>query len=296
MISIIVSSYKQDYFRNFTKNIAETIGNIAYEIIQISNPGKMGICEAYNLGAQKSKFKYLLFVHEDVCFKTRNWGTLLLNHFGSISNIGVLGLAGSQYKPKILSGWYISDTNYLRLNYYQAKSNQDFQPLKHYYNPNDKSFEPVVTLDGFFMAVKKKVWRLFPFDESLKGFHGYDLEFTLAVNDKLTNVVVFDIDVVHFSPGYVNKEWLENHLAIHRKQNKKLPVWVVDIPVVRKRNIERTTLLAFLGVMENVQLGVWDKLKSFIVELLRTKGEGVTPNAILYFFKSIFISFKTLLK
>ena len=50
MISIVISSYQPHFFAALEKNIVETIG-VTYEIVQIYNPGTMGICEAYNKGA-----------------------------------------------------------------------------------------------------------------------------------------------------------------------------------------------------------------------------------------------------
>ena len=62
MLSIIVSSYKEDDFNQFSKNVKETIGDdFQYEIIQQWNPGIIGICEAYNKGAEKSKYENFTF-------------------------------------------------------------------------------------------------------------------------------------------------------------------------------------------------------------------------------------------
>ena len=72
MLSIIISSYQPEFYLALEKNIAESIG-IPYEIMKIDNPGIMGICEAYNRGAEKAQYDFLLFLHEDVLFETQDW-------------------------------------------------------------------------------------------------------------------------------------------------------------------------------------------------------------------------------
>ena len=71
MLSIIISSYQPHYYTALEKNIAATCG-VEYELIKIDNPGLMGLCQAYNKGAEKAKYEYLLFLHEDVNVLTVN--------------------------------------------------------------------------------------------------------------------------------------------------------------------------------------------------------------------------------
>ena len=121
MLSIRISSYQPQFYSALEKNIAETIG-IPYEIIKIDNPNLMGICEAYNKGASLSKYDYLLFVHEDVIFHTKEWGQKLINHL-KLENVGVIGVAGSNYVPIAPIGWYLPDNSYNFLNYIQNDKN-----------------------------------------------------------------------------------------------------------------------------------------------------------------------------
>ena len=121
MISIIISSYRADKFSVLEQNIKETIG-VEYEIIKIHNPGKMGICEAYNRGAAQAKFPYLCFLHEDVEFRTNKWGENLLTHFDADANAGVIGIAGSIFKCKMVSSWWqpeVAGVEPKRFNYVQ---------------------------------------------------------------------------------------------------------------------------------------------------------------------------------
>lgn len=213
MLSIIISSYQPQFYSALEKNIAETIG-IPYEIIKIDNPNLMGICEAYNKGASLSKYDYLLFVHEDVIFHTKEWGQKLINHL-KLENVGVVGVAGSNYVPQAPIGWHLPDDKYNFLYLIQNDKNSN-QPK---FINNIKSVQEVYALDGVFMAVKKNIYSKFYFDEILKGFHGYDLDFSLCVAQQYKNLVINDILIEHFSKGNPDLEWFKAVIYVREKIN-----------------------------------------------------------------------------
>ncbi len=208
MLSIIISSYQDKFYSALEQNIAETIG-IPHEIIKIDNPNLMGICEAYNKGALLSKYDYLLFIHEDVIFHTKEWGQKLINHLET-ENIGVIGVAGSNYVPKAPIGWHLPDNRFNFLNLIQnnkAKTNPQL------FN-NIDSPQKVFALDGVFIGVKKDIYLKFGFDENLKGFHGYDLDLSLRIAQKYQNVVINDILIEHFSIGNPDLEWFNANIYV----------------------------------------------------------------------------------
>jgi len=205
MLSIIISSYQEKFYSALEINIAETIG-MPYEIIKIDNPNLIGICEAYNKGASKAQYDYFLFIHEDIIFQNQNWGELLINHLKR-EETGVIGLAGSNYVPRAPSSWSISDSRYKFCNV-NSKEVIGFKPI-----PYDKVF----ALDGVFLAIKKSVYIKFLFDENIKGFHGYDTDFSLRVASQYCNYVIWDIFIKHFSKGNPDKLWLESNMKIRKK-------------------------------------------------------------------------------
>src|SRR5689334_15986246 len=100
MISIIVCSRSLQLFNKLSINVETTIG-VPYEIIKIDNSNKSySLCKAYNIGAKQSKYSYLCFVHEDVLFRTINWGMRLIEHL-SQTNAGLIGVAGAVYRSKM---------------------------------------------------------------------------------------------------------------------------------------------------------------------------------------------------
>ncbi|MCY1659838.1 glycosyltransferase [Chryseobacterium sp. SL1] len=213
MLSIIISSYQKHYFDQLTENIRETIGeDFRYEIIQIWNPNVMSITEAYNSGAEKARYENLLFLHEDLIFYAQNWGYKLLEHLQK-KNSGTVGVAGSSYVPSAPSSWTVAE-KYNSVYILQGnKENTEFFHI----NSTEKIRTEVFAVDGVFMAIKKDNYDKFRFDENLKGFHGYDLDFSLRVARKLQNYVINDILLKHFSGGNPDKKWLDANINIRKK-------------------------------------------------------------------------------
>ena len=78
-----------------------------------------------------------------------------------------------------------------------------------------------------FLCTRKEVFDEFQFDEErLKGFHGYDVDYSLQVFTKYKVKVVFDILMTHYSSGNVNKAWVESAIVIAKKWKHRLPVSV----------------------------------------------------------------------
>lgn len=218
MLSIIVSSYQPEYFLQFSNNIEETIGvNFAYEIIQIWNPNLMGICEAYNKGAEKAQYENLLFVHEDVLFETQNWGAILIN-FLEDERMGCIGLAGANYIPNTPAPWWIID-NYKNshLAHFNKKTNKRYD----YTFSSDNGLLPSKILDGVFLACRKNIWKRVKFNEELKGFHGYDINFSLAVSEIKQNHILNKINIVHFSAGSLTSEWMTQLIKAYNLSSYK---------------------------------------------------------------------------
>ena len=213
MLSLIVSSYQQHYFEQFSENVKATIGkNFDYEIIQIWNPGLMGICEAYNKGAEKAQYENLLFVHEDVLFETKDWGRILIDYL-SDNQIGCVGLAGSSVKTKFpIAWWDIRDKAFLNLNQYTK-----VRGVESYTFENDQE---VKILDGVFIAVKKIIWQNNKFNINNNSFHGYDVEFSLKISENYKNIVLNKILISHFSEGKLSKEWFIEICRIYMDNNK----------------------------------------------------------------------------
>jgi hypothetical protein len=247
MISIIISSASNAHLKQVSKNIDATIG-IPYEIIATDNSqGQQGICEVYNKAMFKAQYDILCFMHEDVLIKTNNWGPTLLALFEQDPKLGLVGIAGSSYKPITPSGVGGLGVATHYCNIIQSFKYKKGRSKHVYSNPGKQNYAEVVCVDGVFMTTTKKVAEEFMFDEiTLKKFHGYDIDFSLSVSQKYKVAVTFDILLDHFSEGQYNNDWMEENLKLHEKWNSHLPIGVGSLTAQQVVYIEKCTFKSFI--------------------------------------------------
>jgi GT2 family glycosyltransferase len=222
LITVITCNYNKSRIEPLKKNIGLKIGIEEYEVIFIDNSlNSKSIFEAYNEGAKQAKFDNLLFIHDDIEIHTNNFGRVLLEM--NLPNLGVLGIAGSNYKSKIPSPWWVS-------NFHQLPDGILFQyNIQHfkYCAPElvstgfsfEQAIQEVLFIDGVFMFTKKDNWLKYPFDDiNFNSFHFYDLDFSLGMRQLgKTNYVTNSILVEHFSSGSLNRDWIKSSSIFSNK-------------------------------------------------------------------------------
>ncbi len=239
MISCIICSNNATYAANIAANIAATIG-VEFELIIDADAGTTGICQAYNAAAHRAKYPYLCFLHDDINFLTHYWGERAIAHFAATENTGVIGIAGSIFKPAMISGWWQPDVNGIepkRVNLVQHFKYSTREKEHHYHNPLFEERSLVATLDGAFLFTTKKVWQAIRFDEErLRGFHAYDLDFSLHSSIAHNNFVVYNIFLEHYSEGSNDLQWFTSNLSIHTKWKNVLPL--IKSPDIRPEDLD----------------------------------------------------------
>ncbi len=230
------------------ENINATIG-IPFEVIVIENEvGAFGISEAYNQGAAKATFDIYCFMHEDIAFETLNWGEKVLIHL-SEKSVGLIGVAGGDTKNLTPTSWSASifESEISIIQHYKNNGRPPERILKTGYPENKNLIKPVACLDGVWMCTRRDVFEQHKFDsETFKGFHGYDIDFSLQVFKSYKVCVVFDILVNHYSDGSFNKIWMKNMMLLSKKWKGFLPVSVR--PLTKKEFITQhwTSMSAFI--------------------------------------------------
>lgn len=242
MFSIIICTRNLEKVELLKKNISETIG-VESEFVVIDNTAnKYSISQAYNIGIKKAKYDKLCFFHDDIKIKTLNWGTKVLKYFKN-PQVGLLGVAGTNILSKCPQGWWLNTFNNLTFNYIQYIKSDIQEFLKSmkmsqiksidgnyvhcYQNLQKKSQSEVLVIDGFFMIQDKRKTGTIYFDENIiNSFHGYDIDFSLTLLNKSKKkiMVVYDIDVVHYSEGNIDKKWIETLVAVFDKWQGSLPL------------------------------------------------------------------------
>lgn len=247
MISIVIASVNENHLADIKTNIAATIG-VPYEIIDFENhEGKVGLCELYNRGAELAKFPIICYMHEDIKISTHEWGKTVVSAFDKNENLGIIGIAGGVYKAISPSGWHSVSEITERSHIIQQFKFSDQEDLHHNINPYQEEAALVACVDGVWFCTLKEIVKAHPFDDKLfKGFHGYDIDFSLQVGQKYEIIVRYDILITHFSEGNFNLTWLEEILKLHQKWNRLLPISKVNLDKKTQLLIEKRTFKRFI--------------------------------------------------
>lgn len=262
MISIIICSVSVDLRNEVKRHISETIG-VEHEFVIIENEvERFSIAKAYNVAAERSKFPYLCFCHEDLFFHTNNWGRLLVNNFID-SNARLIGVLGSTIKPKYPSSVYIQDSGCNRWNQLQV---YPAGKLHCYDNPYNEKYSEVVTLDGLFIASTRKAWLETKFSEDyLKEFHGYDIDFSIKNFLKGKVIVTYDILIEHFSMGSFNKSWIKTQIMLNSMWLDKLPLQAKTVTEKDRRIATAASLKEFIIVLVENKYRIGVQLKYLFI-------------------------------
>ena len=246
MISVIICSRTSLALSAIEENIAATIG-IPYKLIAIDNSkGQYGICEAYNIGAAKSKYDLLCFMHEDIRFHTIGWGRIVAETLAD-PTIGVLGVTGGQWQVAAPAAWWGCGLELCRehiVNVYEdGRTELDFR------NPEGAMLADAAVVDGLWMCSRKEVWEKCPFDaQTFTQFHFYDIDYCTEIfRQDLRVCITFQILLEHHSRGSVNDSWLHNALKYQQKRLGQLPFGVATLSQAQQDQMELRALHEFAG-------------------------------------------------
>jgi hypothetical protein len=257
MISIIISSINEKLLSDVCSNIAETIG-VPFEIISVENrSGNKSICEVYNEGIEKANFSILCFMHEDVEIHTHSWGSLIVDCFYNNPDVGLIGVVGSTYKTLTPSGWHNEGilTHYGNLIQHYKFSDQE--DIHYFRNPDNVIQKQVAVIDGVWFCTTKGIAQEFRFDDvTFKGFHAYDIDFSLSIGQRYKVVVTYQLLFTHFSEGSFNLIWLDDILKLHKKWNSYLPICTENLTFAQISRIEKVTFKQLVTQCINLRANV----------------------------------------
>ena len=136
------------------------------EIESLVIRGSSSISKSYNYGIKIAKYPIKIFIHQDVHLLNSSWIPKLFYAFSS-SDVGLVGMVGTT-KLSTKGFWWDSGEEYLRGELFSGLEKADWVFSK------ENSTIDVTTVDGFFMATNRSI----PFDEGVKGFHFYDMDYS----------------------------------------------------------------------------------------------------------------------
>jgi hypothetical protein len=190
------------------------------DIIEKVNNGEKSLSQVYNEILNEAKHNIVVLLHDDLEFDTKNWAEKVIKHFDKTPEYGILGLAGTKYLDSNAKWWEVFNTMYGIVNH----KHEGKKWTSTYSKDIGNKIEDVILVDGLFLAINKETIKR-NFDDTIEGFHFYDVGFCLP--NFLDNVkigVMFDVRVTHLSIGQTNQQWEENRIKFAEKYKENLPI------------------------------------------------------------------------
>lgn len=235
MLSIIICSRSSAINNKLRQNINELAGCDTELIIIDNSYNQYNIFQAYNEGVRRSKGDVLCFMHEDVLFRSDNWGKIIEQYYFDDGQIGLIGFAGSHFLADTPMYWYSSPF------VSQRNLNNDQGHIEEHFHEEwfgNRSIIEVAAVDGFCFFIRKCLFDRIAFDEkTYKGFHLYDMDICMQViNTGYKVCVVRDVLAEHCwseSKQFTKQgaELFEQNLALFSKK------WSNCLPINRGLNI-----------------------------------------------------------
>ena len=203
-------------FQNYLK---KSSGNPKTEVIEKINNGEKNLSQVYNEIISESSNDIIILCHDDIYFDTNNWSEKIIKMFNKNPEYGILGVAGTTHLPK--SGMWWEDRSKM---FGIVNHESDGKKWESKYSDSlQNSIKNVVVVDGVFIAIhKKRIKELF--DESVEGFHMYDVNFCFKNFMSGVNIgVITNIRLTHKSIGMTNDMWEKNRLNFSEKYSDVLP-------------------------------------------------------------------------
>lgn len=226
----------KEFRARYNQELTESAGLNEHEltIIPYENDGSMSLTATYNdlwECAESFKDAVFVFIHDDIHFKTKDWGKKLLALFND-NAIDIIGVAGTDTLH--LHGNWIRNKTY-DFNYpnvwgkvWHIKNGEEelsdyTSTIKHC-----ATLQPVVALDGIVLAFNPDTCE--KFNEYFDGFHFYDIAFCVenALQGKRI-AVTESIQILHESEGTTSDAWEQSRLKFTEKYRSHLPISVQSL-------------------------------------------------------------------
>lgn len=232
MSSITVGFSTRVEKSDFIDYLKSTSGCKETNVIQKINNGEKSLSQTYNEILKESVDDIVILCHDDVLFDKPYWAKRVLEHFDRRPDYGILGLAGTTYLSS--NGcWWSVQSEMIGQVYHQHEGRKWLS--KYSESVGDKIVDTII-VDGLFIAINKKSIK-HNFDESIEGFHFYDLNFCFKnFLDGVKIGTVTNIPITHMSVGMTNDKWETNRKIFAEKYSQNLPVKLSTNFQIQKMN------------------------------------------------------------
>jgi hypothetical protein len=204
---------------NFQEYLKKSSGIYKVQVIEKVNNGEKSLSQIYNEIISESQYDIVILCHDDIYFESNNWGKKIIKNFEN-SDYGIIGVAGTTNISE--SGRWWEDMT--KMSGIVNHENGGKKWESKYSNSIPNTLQEVCLIDGVFISFNKnKIEK--KFNESVKGFHFYDVYFSVEnFQSGVKIAVTHDIRVTHKSIGMTNEKWEENRIKFSEEFKDFLPI------------------------------------------------------------------------
>lgn len=164
--------------------------------------GAQSMCAGYQLGQERSRAKYKLYLHQDCLLQREDAVKRMLSVFAHYPKAGLVGLAGARKLPEY-GMWWLGEEVY----YYLAEQTGDTIQLHAAGTTGGAEALEVAAVDGVLMLTAVDIpWR----SDIFTGWHFYDISMCMEMRWRGYEV-------------YVPNQEQMRPWALHRTRNRRLP-------------------------------------------------------------------------
>ncbi len=204
---------------DFIEYLKKSCGNPKIQVIEKVNNGEKSLSQVYNEILSESLNDIVVLCHDDIYFDTKNWGEKLKKVFERNPEYSIIGVAGSTYLPK--SGMWWEDRSKMIGIVNHEHEGKKWESK--YSDSQQNNVKEVVIVDGLFICLDKTKIKK-NFDESVSGFHFYDVNFCFQNYIESCKIgVITNIRLTHKSIGITNEKWEKNRVIFSEKYSDFLP-------------------------------------------------------------------------
>ena len=198
--------------------LKKSAGHPKIQVIEKVNNGEKNLSQVYNEIISESIYDVVVLCHDDIYFDTKNWFKKIIKHFEK-TDYGILGMAGTTHMPSSGMWWEDRSKMFGIVNHESEGRKWESK----YSDSLGNDIKEVVVVDGVFIALDKTKIKQ-NFDESVDGFHMYDINF--CFRNFLEGVkigVLTDVRITHKSVGMTNEKWDTNRKIFSERYSMFLP-------------------------------------------------------------------------
>ena len=221
-MSLTIGFSTRVHNEEFIEYLKKSSGFKKIEVIEKVNNGEKSLSRVYNEILNESSNDIVVLCHDDIYFDTTSWYHKVVKHFEK-DEYGILGMAGTTFMPKSGKWWEDRKKMFGIVNHEHEGKKWESK----YSSGFGNNIKECVVVDGLFIAINKKKIKK-TFDETVEGFHFYDIEF--CFQNFLEGVkigVMTNVRVTHKSIGITNQQWETNREIFSKKFESELPKFLL---------------------------------------------------------------------